>query len=144
MSLKLQITEDMKQAMRDRDADRLGAIRFLLSELKNFEIDNGEQNDEGIQKLISRQIKQMKDAIGDFQKGDRADLVEAEEKKIAVIAKYLPTQLSDEDLQAVITKVVAQMGANANLGQVIGAVKSQVGNSADGGRVASLVKQVMG
>jgi len=144
MSLKLQITEDMKQAMRDRDSQKLGAIRFLLSEIKNFEIDNGEQDDAGIQNLISKQIKQMKDAISDFQKGDRADLVEAEEQKIVVIAKYLPKQLSDEEIQLIITKVVQDMGENANMGQVIGAVKSQVGNSADGGKIASLVKQVLG
>lgn len=144
MSLKQQLTEDMKTAMKARDMKTLGSIRFFLSELKNFEIDNGEQDDAGIQKLIAKQIKQMNDAIEEYKKGDRMDLVEEEVEKIKVIEKYLPAQLSDEELRSVVEEVIAGMGDNPVMGPVIGAVKSKVGNNADGGRVAGMVKEVLG
>lgn len=144
MSLKQQLMEDMKTAMRARDMQTLGAIRFFLSELKNYEIDNGEQDDAGIQKLVSKQIKQMRDAIEDYKKGDRMDLVEEEEAKIQVIAKYLPAQMSDQELKSVVEAVVADMGDGAQMGPVIGAVKAKVGNNADGGRIAGMVKEVLG
>lgn len=143
MTLKQQLIEDMKTAMRARDMATLGAIRFFLSEIKNFEIDNGEQDDNGIIQLANKQIKQMKDAIVDYKKGERMDLVEAEEQKIKVIEKYLPAQMSDEQLKQVVAQAVAKLGAGVNMGQVIGAVKAEVGNSADGGRIAGMVKQAL-
>ena len=96
MTLKQQLMEDMKSAMKAHDTVKLGAIRFLQAELRNVEIDHGEQDDAGIQKIVARQIKQMKDAISDYQKGDRQDLVDAEAAKITVLEAYLPQQMSDE------------------------------------------------
>ena len=143
MSLKDQLLADMKTAMKARDKVTLGAIRFFLSEIKNYEIDHGPQDDEGIIKLASKQIKQMKDAIQEYKKGNRDDLVEAEEQKIKVLEKYLPAQLSDEELQKIVEEAVSQAGDQANMGQVIGAVRAKVGSRADGSRIAALVKQAL-
>jgi uncharacterized protein len=143
MSLKTQLTEDMKTAMRAKDAFKLGVIRFLISDIRNFEIDNGEQDDAGVQKLVAKQVKQMKDAIAEFEKGERADLVTEEKQKIAILENYLPQQMSDEELAAIVDKVVSQAGTT-NMGQVIGLVMKEVAGQADGGRVSALVKKALG
>lgn len=142
MQLKQQLMEDMKQAMRDKNTVTLGAIRFLIADLKNYEIDHGEQDDSGVQKIIAKQIKQMKDAMTDYEKGGRTDLVEAEQAKIEVIAKYLPSQLSDEEIVTLIDAAVAAT-PDKNMGKIIGQVMGQVQGRADGGRVSALVKQAL-
>lgn len=140
MSLRTQLTEDMKQSMRDRNMIKLNSIRFLLSELKNFEIDNGEQDDAGIQKIIAKTVKQMEESVAEYQKAGREELVAEEQQKIDALKGYLPQQLSDEELASIVKSVMAEM-PNPNMGQVISAVKAKVGGQADGGRIASLVKQ---
>jgi len=142
MSLKLQLTEDMKQAMRAKDTVTLGAIRFLMADIKNFEIDHGEQDDLGVQKIIAKQIKQMKDAMVDYEKGGRTDLVRAEQAKIDVIAKYLPAQLSDEEITTLIQTAIATT-RDKNMGKIIGQVMAQAQGKADGGRVSTLVKTLL-
>lgn len=139
MTIKQQLADDMKAAMRARDALTLGAIRFLQAEIRNVEIDHGEQDDAGVQKIIARQVKQMKDAIVEYDKGHRADLVTDEQAKIAVIEKYLPRQLSDEALTAVVQKVMAE-NPGAQFGQLIGQVMKQTAGQADGSRVSAMVK----
>ncbi|MDQ3008419.1 MAG: GatB/YqeY domain-containing protein [bacterium] len=142
MTLKQQLTEDMKQAMRAREMLKLNTIRFLISDIRNFEIDNGEQDDAGVLKIVARQVKQMKDAVSEFAKGDRTDLIEEEKQKIAVLEAYLPQQMSDEALSAIVTKVVsAQPGMN--MGQAMSEVMKQVQGQADGGRVSALVKKAL-
>lgn len=139
MTLKAQLMEDMKTAMKARDSVALGAIRFLMSEIKNYEIDNGEQDDVGIQTIIRKQIKQMKDALVEFEKAGRADIVAEETQKVAVFEKYLPAQMSDEALQALVSGIRAEHPEYA-LGQVIGAVKEKAAGQADGARIATAVK----
>ena len=142
MSLKQQLTEDMKTAMRARDAVRLGVIRFLLSEVKNVEIDHGDQNDNQIQKIIASQIKKMKDAMIDFTRGARQDLVDSEQAKIDILEKYLPSQLSDEQLTEIISEVIAQSPVKQS-GPIIGQTMKKVAGQADGGRVAALVQSLL-
>ena len=142
MTIKQQLTEDMKQAMRDKNTVTLGAIRFLMADIKNFEIDHGEQDDQSVIKIIAKQIKQMKDAMTDYEKGGRTDLVEAEQAKIDVIAKYLPVQMSDEELTALITDALAAT-PDKNMGKIIGQVMGKAQGKADGGRVSALVKQLL-
>ena len=139
MDLQAQLMEDMKQAMRDKDMDKLGVIRFLRSEIKNFEIDNGAQDDAGVQKIIAAQVKKLKDAITDFRKAGRDEMVAEEEAKIAVMESYLPEQLSDEELAAIVTKVVSA-AEDKNMGKLIGAVMKEVDGRADGGRVSAAVR----
>lgn len=140
MPLKQQLTEDMKQAMRDRNSMKLNTIRFMMSEIKNWEIDNGETDDAGVQKLIAKQIKQMKDAITEFEKGGRTDIVAEEEQKVAILQSYLPAQLSEAELSGVIDEVIAATEPKA-MGPVMQAVKAKVGNQADGAMIARLVKE---
>lgn len=140
MTLKQQLTEDMKTAMRGHDSVSLNAIRFLQAEIRNVEIDHGEQDDAGVQKIIARQIKQMKDAIGDYQKGGRTDLVEQEEAKVAVLARYQPQQLTDDELRSIIEQVKTD-NPGVNQGQLIGLVLKQAAGRADGSRVSQLLNE---
>lgn len=140
MTIREQLTSDMKDAMRARDSVTLNTIRFLLSQIKNVEIDNGPQSDEQVQEIVRKQIKQMKDAIGDYERGGRTDLVTEENAKIAVLQKYLPQMMSHEDLVAVVEKVIAD-NPGANMGQIMGVVRAQVQGKADGGEIAAIVKE---
>lgn len=143
-TIKTQLLEDMKTAMRAHETESLGIIRYLMSEIKNYEIDNGEQDDTGIQRLTASQIKKMRDAIEEFKTAGRDDLVQAEEAKIAVLEKYLPAQLSDEELAQTVATVIAELGADqaqANPGQTIGAVMKKVAGQAEGQRVKAMVAQ---
>lgn len=142
MSLKQQLTEEMKQAMRDRNSLKLNTIRFLLSEIKNVEIDDGEQDDAGVQRIVMRQIKSIKDAVEDFKKAGRTEIVDEEMQKVTVLEAFLPAQLSDEELLKIAGEVRAATGID-QMGQLIGAVKAKVGDAADGKRVADAVKQVL-
>jgi len=142
MSLKQQLTDEMKQAMRDRNTIKLGVIRFLISDIKNTEIDQGELDDSGIQKVVAKQIKSMKDAIEEFKKGDRQDIVDEELQKVAILETFLPPQLSDEELLTLAKQVKEETGLT-EMGRLIGAVKAKVGDGADGKRVADAVKQVL-
>lgn len=139
MNLQAQLLEDMKQAMRDKNTVKLGVIRFLRSEIKNFEIDNGEQDDAGIQKIIASQVKKLKDAMNDFKNAGREDLVAQEEEKLVFMETYLPQQLSDQELEEIVTKVV-DSSQDKNIGKLIGAVMQEVSGRADGNRVSSLVR----
>ncbi len=142
MSLKEQLVEEMKQAMKSGDKVRLEVIRYLRSIIQNYEIDHGEQEDEGVQRLVAQQVKQSKEAIAEFKKGERQDLVDAEEAKLAVLMEYLPAQQSDEELEQVVRKVIADTGADQP-GPIIGQVMAKVKGQADGGRVAQLVNQIL-
>lgn len=140
MSLQTQLLEDMKNAMKSGDRTRLDAVRFLRSEIKNYEIDNGEQDDEGVLAIIARQVKQMNDSIQEYRKGDREDLAADEELKLAILKEYLPAQMSDDELRAIVKEVVTQ-SAGAQMGPVIGQVMARVKGQADGGRVSTMVRE---
>jgi len=144
MSLKEEITQQMKTAMKAREMETLTTIRSLMSEIKNFEIDNGEQDDAGVQKIVARMIKQWKDAINDYKAGNRADLVEEAEKKIVVLEQFLPEQMSEAEVRKIAESVVASAGADAKPGPVTGMVMKQVAGKADGGTVAKIVRELLG
>lgn len=139
MSLQTQLIEDMKQAMKSGDRTRLDAIRFLRSEIKNYEIDHGEQDDSGVLTIVARQIKQINESIEGYEKGGRTDLVAEERAKQAVLEGYMPEQLSDDQLKTIVNEVLAQ-NPGAQMGPVIGQVMSRVKGKADGGRVSALVR----
>ncbi|MBU0974445.1 GatB/YqeY domain-containing protein [Patescibacteria group bacterium] len=153
MNLKTQLIEDMKQAMKAKDTIKLGVVRFLRSEIKNFEIDNGEQDDKGVVRIIASQVKKIKDVLVDFKSAGRDDLVAKEEAKVAILEAYLPQQMSDEELREVVSKIVgetedkvngeAREGAlgQKNVGKLIGVVIRVVDGKADGGRVSAMVKE---
>lgn len=140
MTLQEQLMEDMKQAMRDKNTVKLGVIRLLRSEIQNYKIDHGDQDDDGVQKIIASLVKKMKDAVVEFKNAGRDDLVTEEVEKIAIMETYLPKQLSDTELDAIVTKVVSQT-EDKNMGKLIGAVMKEVAGKADGTRVSTLIRQ---
>lgn len=142
MSFKEQLMTEMKEAMKAGDKTRLGVIRYLRSQIKNFEIDHGEQDDESLQQLVAKEVKQVKEAIDEYQKGGREDLVEAEEAKLEILKSYLPEQLKPEELKAIVKEVIDNSG-QTEPGPIIGQVMAKVKNQADGSQVAALVREML-
>lgn len=142
MSLKQQLMDEMKQAMKSGDKLKLEVIRLLRSRVKNVEIDQGEVGDEGVQQVAASQIKQWKDALQDYKQGGRQDLVEETEQKIKVLQTYLPQQLTDVEINQIIVRLKQETGLDQP-GPLIGKVMAQVGNRAEGSRVAQLVREAL-
>jgi len=144
MSLKNRITEDMKAAMRARDAERLSAIRMLLAAIKQREVDSRtEADDAAVLAIVEKLIKQRKDAITQFEAGGRADLVAKETAEVKVLAEYLPQQMTEAEVSAAIEAAVAELGATgpAAMGKVMGLLKPRLAGRADIGQVSALVKR---
>jgi hypothetical protein len=143
MSLKNRITEDMKAAMRARQAERLSAIRMLLAAIKQREIDSrAEADDAAVLAIVEKLIKQRKDAIAQFEAGGRADLVAKETAEVSVLAEYLPQQMSEAEVSAAIDAAIAEVGATgpAAMGKVMGLLKPRLAGRADIGQVSATVK----
>lgn len=144
MSLKDRITEDMKSAMRAREAERLSAIRMLLAAVKQREVDSrAEADDASVLAIVEKLIKQRKDAIAQFEAGGRADLVAKETAEVEVLAAYLPQQLSEAEVNAAIEAAIVELGASgpAAMGKVMGLLKPRLAGRADIGQVSALVKK---
>jgi uncharacterized protein YqeY len=146
MTLKDQITEDMKSAMRAKQTARLGAIRLLLAAIKQREVDERiVVDDAGVIATIEKMIKQRKDSISQFEKAGRDDLVAIEVGELTILQTYLPAQLSDAEVEAAVAAAVAATGASGpqDMGKVIGALKAQLAGKADMGKVSGLVKAAL-
>ena len=146
MSLKDQITEDMKNAMRAKDTARLGAIRLLLAAIKQREVDDRVVlDDAAVIAIIEKMLKQRKDSISQFEKANRDDLVAIEAAEMLILQAYLPAQMSDAEVEAAVAAAVASTGAAGpqDMGKVIGALKSQLAGKADMGKVSALVKAAL-
>ena len=146
MTLKDQITEDMKSAMRAKETARLSAIRLLLAAIKQREVDERiVVDDAGVIVIVEKMMKQRKDSISQFEKAGRDDLVAIEVGEMAILQAYLPAQLSDAELAAAVAAAVAATGASGpqDMGKVIGALKAQLAGKADMGKVSGLVKATL-
>jgi|SRR5579872_2071729 len=144
MTLKERITEDMKTAMRAGEKERLATIRLILSAIKQREVDERILLDDGqVLAAVEKMIKQRKEAIVQFQAGARADLVAKESAEIAILQTYLPTQMSDAEIDALISESIAATGAASvkDMGKVMGAVKAKAQGRADMGVVSARIKQ---
>ena len=147
MSLKTQIAEDMKSAMRAKDAPRLAAIRLLMAGVKQREVDERiELDDAAITAVIEKQIKQRRDAITQYEAGGRPELADAERFEIEVLQAYLPEQLSADAVVAIIRQAIADTGAAGakDMGKVMAAVKPQIAGRADMGAVSAQIKGALG
>jgi len=147
MTLKERITEDMKTAMRSGEKDRLAVIRLLQAAIKQREVDERITLDDAqITSVLEKMIKQRKESIVAFEKGNRADLVAKETAEIAVLQPYLPAQLSDADLDALIAEAIASTGAASikDMGKVMGVVKGKAAGKADMGAVGARIKAKLG
>jgi uncharacterized protein len=143
MSLKNQITEDMKTAMRAKDTARLGAVRLLLSAMKQREVDERiELTDADIISIIEKMLKQRRDSIAAFESAKRTDLADIEKFEVSVLQTYMPKQMSDDEINQIITQVIADTGAQGakDMGKVVGLVKPLVAGMADMGKVSGLIK----
>jgi uncharacterized protein len=146
MSLKEQITNDMKTAMRNKETERLGAIRLLLAAIKQKEVDERvELTDANIVAIIEKMIKQRKDSITQYEAAKRDDLVANETFELKLLQTYMPEQLSDEDILAAVHAAVGATGANGpqDMGKVIAHLKNQLAGKADMGKVSGLVKAAL-
>ena len=143
MTLKLQITEDMKTAMRAKDSVRLGAIRLLLSAIKQREVDERiELTDADVIAVIEKMLKQRRDSIAAFESANRTDLADIEKFEVSVLQTYMPKQMSDAEISAIVDQVIADSGAQGakDMGKVVGLVKPLVAGMADMGKVSGLIK----
>ena len=146
MTLKDQITEDMKSAMRAKDTARLSAIRLFLAAIKQREVDERiVVDDAGVITIVEKMMKQRKDSISQFEKAGRDDLVAIEVGEMDILQAYLPAQLSDAEVAAAVAAAVAATGASGpqDMGKVIGALKAQLAGKADMGKVSGLVKAAL-
>ncbi|AOY77561.1 GatB/YqeY domain-containing protein [Clostridium formicaceticum] len=144
MSLKERLTNDLKEAMKTKDQLRKNVITLIRSEIKQIEVDKRvELEEQDIIEIISRQLKQRKDAAEEFEKGGRQDLVEQTQGEIAVLLQYLPQQLSEEEVTSIVEETISEMGVNSmkEMGKVMAAVLPKVKGRADGKTVNQIVKQ---
>ena len=147
MSLKDRITEDMKSAMRAKESERLGTIRMVQAAIKQREVDERVTLDDAqILAVLEKMIKTRKESVAQFQSGGRADLVEKENREIALLQAYLPEQLSDAEIDALIAEAIAQSGATSvkEMGKAMAIVKQKAQGRADIGAVSAKLKAKLG
>jgi len=146
MSLKDQITEDMKTAMRAKDSFRLGTIRLLLAAVKQKEVDERVVVDDvTLVAIVDKLIKQRKDSVAAYVQAQRQDLADKESDEIKVLEAYLPQRLSAEEVTAAVAAIVSKLGAKGpgDMGKVMGAVKTQLAGKADMALVSQAVKAAL-
>jgi len=147
MALREQLNEDMKAAMKAREADRLAALRLLLAAVKQREVDERITLDDAqLIAVIEKMIKQRKDSIAQYEKAARQDLADKEKFEISVLEGYLPQQLSQAEIDAAVAEAIAATGAKsaADMGKVMGVLKPKLAGRADMGKVSGLVKSRLG
>lgn len=146
MNLKEQITEDMKNAMRAKDAGRLGTIRLLQAAMKQKEVDERiTLDDAAVVAIVDKLIKQRKDSIAAFEGAGRQDLADKEKAEMAVLQAYLPARMSEAEIAQAVQAIVAEVGAKGpgDMGKVMGVVKTRLAGKADMGQVSAAVKSAL-
>jgi uncharacterized protein len=147
MSLKDRITEDMKASMRSGEKERLGVIRMITSAIKQREVDERITLDDAqVLSVLEKMIKQRKESLVQFQAGNRPDLVDKESREITLLQSYMPTQLSDAEVDALIQDAIAATGAASikDMGKVMGIIKGKAQGRADLGQVGAKIKAKLG
>jgi len=147
MSLKGQITEDMKSAMKAGNKDRLKVVRLMLAAIKQVEVDKRvELDDAAVLAVITKMVKQRRDSIEQFEKGNRDDLAKIERDEIAVLDDYLPEPLTASELAAMVDEVIKATGAESmrDMGKVMGQIKAKAAGRADMGAISETVKERLG
>ena len=143
MSLKAQITDDMKSAMKAGEKDRLKVVRLIRAAIKQIEVDTREElDDAAVLAVLTKMVKQRRDSVDQFEKGDREDLAAIERAEIQIIETYLPAQLSAEELTALVDEAIRDSGAESirDMGKVMGQIKAKASGRADMGAVSATVK----
>ena len=143
MSLKVQLTTAMKEAMRAKVSERLGTLRLLISAIKNKEIDKREElDDQSVIEVISSFVKQRREAAEVYRKNDRVDMAESEERELLIAQEFLPAQLSEDDVKGLVEEVVTELGAGSmkDMGRVMKVLTEKTRGRADGRLVSDLVR----
>lgn len=143
MTLRERVIEDVKTAMRGREAERLGTLRLLTAAMKQREVDERiTLDDAGVIAVIEKMLKQRRDSVAQYEAAGRQELADAEKREMAVLQAYLPQQLAESELAAIVAEAVAACGAQApaDMGKVMAIVKPKVAGRADMGMVSALVK----
>lgn len=146
MSLKVKLMDDFKKAMKEKDVVKKRTITLVRGDIKQKEVDTREElNDEQILDIIAKQVKQRRDSIEEFKKGDRQDLVDESQQEIEVLLGYLPEQLSEEELKEVVLSVIEEVGATSpkEIGKVMPKVIAKTKGKADGKMISKLVKEML-
>ena len=144
MSLKQQVTDDMKTAMKSGEKDRLGVIRLVLAAIKQKEVDERiEMTDPLVLAVLEKMVKQRKDSISQYEAAAREDLAQVERDEMAVIETYLPEKMGEAEILAAIDAAIAKTGASgpADMGKLMGVLKPQLAGQADMGQVSALIKK---
>lgn len=143
MSLKEKLQEDLKSSMRNKDTVRKSVVTLIRASIKQYEVDNRvELGDDKIIDIISKQLKQRNDALEEFAKANREDLVKETESEIEVLKEYLPQQLSEEELNEIVKSTISEVGATSmkDMGKIMAAIKPKTKGRADGKLINKLVK----
>ena len=146
MSLKDQITDDMKTAMRARDSERLGTIRLLQAAIQQKEVDERSTlDDAGVVAIVDRLIKQRRDSIAAFEQAGRQDLADKEKAELQVLQAYLPERMGEAEVRDAVQAIVSELGASGpgDMGKVMGAVKQRLAGKADMGTASAAVKAIL-
>ncbi len=147
MSLKLRITDDMKQAMRERDKDRLKTIRLMLAAMKQIEVDKRiELDDAAVLVILNKLVKQRRESIRQYEDAERDDLAAVEYEEIDIIQTYLPQPLTQEAVDALVQEAMAATGANTmrDMGKVMAYIKPKAEGRADIGAISTTIKNMLG
>lgn len=147
MSLKEQINNDIKTAMKEKDNAKRDALRLLSSAFKQIEVDERKElSDDDVIKIIQKQVKQRNEAMSQYRDAGREDLYEKEASEAAIFETYLPKQLSDDELESAIRSIIAEVGAASmkEIGKVMGAASKTLGAQADGKRINECAKKILG
>ena len=147
MTLKEQLMADFKEAMKAKDDVRKNTISFARAAVKQYEVDNREElDDEGIIKILAKQVKMRKDALADFEKAGRTDLADDYKAEIEILEKYLPEQMSKEEILKIVQATKEELGLEGTkkeMGKFMGAVMKKVGGNADGNTVREVIQEFL-
>ena len=144
MSLKEKLQEDLKSSMKNKDTIRKSVVTLIRAAIKQHEVDNRvELADDAIIDIISKQLKQRKDSLAEFEKANRDDLVEETKSEIQVLEGYLPQQLSEEELEKIVIETIAEVGATSmkDIGKIMATIKPKTAGRAEGRKINELVKK---
>ena len=147
MSLKERLSADFKEALKTKDAIRKNAVNMARAAIKQYEVDHREElDDEGVQEVIAKQVKMRKDALADFEKAGRTDLLDVYKAEIDILQSYLPKQLSEDEVRSIVTKAMEEAGIapeKKNMGMIMKTVMPLVKGKADGGIVKKVVDSMI-
>ena len=147
MSLKERLGADFKEALKTKDATRKNAVNMARAAIKQYEVDHREElDDEGVQEVIAKQVKMRKDALADFEKAGRTDLLDVYKAEIDILQSYLPEQLSEDEVRSIVTKAMEEAGIapeKKNMGMIMKTVMPLVKGKADGGIVKKVVDSII-